>query len=87
MDHYKEIARCCFNNAKESEKVREKLQELFGDSGGMGLIDNLLLHCIQAIEVFTPSYIQECDAWWNDFWQTDDFEAFWEKWYETKSEF
>ena len=87
MGTYKEIARVCFNNAKESEELRKKVQEIFGDSGGMGLFDDVLLHCVRAIDVFTPEFIQECDAWWEDFWRTDDFEEFWNKWYETERRF
>lgn len=87
MDTNKRIAQVCFNNAKESEELRKKVQEIFGDSGGLGLFDNVLFHCIQPLYPFTPDHVKECDAWWDDFWKTDDFEAFWNKWYENKGGF
>lgn len=81
MCNKKEIARVCFNSAKQSAAV-EKALIGFGLNIDRCPINDVLFHCELPMHVFTPDYIYECDAWWEDFWNMDDFEEFWKKWYE-----
>lgn len=85
MDTNKKIARICFVNAKESEELRGKAQEVFGNSLDGSLFHNVLLHCVEPMSIITPAYIYESDDWWGDFFYMDDFEEFWNKYYTERS--
>ena len=82
MEQYKEIARVCFTNAKQSVEVRETLGVIGLDTREGDLFE-VTCHCINPMYVFTPDYVQESMDWWNDFWRMTDFDEFWNKWYNT----
>lgn len=80
MFDVKELARSCFLNAKQAKRAENALIELFECDGG--LIGDLFDHCLSPMRFITPAYIAESDQWLDDFYNSDDFEAFWNKYYE-----
>lgn len=81
IEAYKEIARCCFRNAKESIKVQKTMRDFGVILGDNSPLFDVCLHCDYPMQFITPNDVYESNEWFEDFWYTEDFEAFWIKYY------
>lgn len=84
VEAYKEIARCCFRNAKESLQVQNAMRDFGVSLGDSSPLFSVCLHCDYPMKFITPHDVYESSEWFEDFWYTDDFEAFWNKYYESE---